>query len=376
MRKKNTLCRPQPRLPMSVLPFRGLARSLLFASLLLLVGCLPHSCQRTANETVFPADSTSRRVAESVPTDSLRSVGTTDGTEAHPLAYPRTVRFVEGTVAVSDAERNSLFRFGPDGTFRREVADEAFAVPYLIGHRGDTLAVFNAEADRIDFVAEGRRLAERALAYDRPSREALVYMLATDAHLYVKVVGQDVGAYVARLDTAGAVEARVDLGGPHWRRAGFLRAWGDSLVSLSGYRPVVHRLPRAFADGATADSLSLVGFDSPMLERSYAYAQGDVTRPPLLSASAAAVGDRLFVLNLRPGWVQSDVYDRGGRLQRRLVEPHSGGNRGFYPLDLDVRRTDGGYRFAVAVRSPTPRLELFRWRPAAPGTESPPATDE
>jgi len=337
-----------------------------------LVGCLPHSCQRTANETVFPADSTSRRVAQSVPTDSLRPVGATDGTEAHPLAYPRTVRFGEGTVAVSDAERNSLFRFGLDGTFRREISDEAFAVPYLIGHRGDTLVAFNAEADRIDFVAGGRRLANRAIAYDRPSREALVYMLATDAHLYAKVVEQERGAHVARLGPAGGVEARVALDGPYWRRAGFLRAWGDSLVSLSGYRPVVHRLPRAFADGARADSLALVGFDSPMLERSYAYAQGDVTKPPLLSASAAATGDRLFVLNLRPGWVQIDVYDRGGRLQRRLVEPHSGGNRGFYPVDLDVRRADDGYRFAVAVRSPAPRVELYRWRPSA---STPPAAE-
>jgi hypothetical protein len=285
------------------------------------------------------------------------------------------VRFVEETVVVSDAERNSLFRFGLDGTFRREVPDEAFAVPYLIGHRGDTLVVFNAEADRIDFVAEGRRLADRAVAYDRPSREALVYMLATDAHLYAKVVGQDVGAHVARLDPTGAVEARAELGGPYWRRAGFLRTWGDSLVSLSGYRPVVHRLPRGFADGAPADSLSLVGFDSPMLERSYAYAEGDVSKPPLLSASAAAVGDRLFVLNLRPGWVQIDVYDRSGRLQRRLVEPHSGGDRGFYPLDLDVRRADAGYRLAVAVRSPEPRLQLFRWRPPTPESASQPPVE-
>ena len=357
-------------------PTRPLRRAVLFFAVgVLVTGCLPYSCQRTANEAVYPADSTSRRVAESVPTDSLRPVGATGGTDTHPLTYPRTVRFVEETVVVSDAERNSLFRFGLDGTFRREVPDEAFAVPYLIGHRGDTLVVFNAEADRIDFVAEGRRLADRAVAYDRPSREALVYMLATDAHLYAKVVGQDVGAHVARLDPTGAVEARAELGGPYWRRAGFLRTWGDSLVSLSGYRPVVHRLPRGFADGAPADSLSLVGFDSPMLERSYAYAEGDVSKPPLLSASAAAVGDRLFVLNLRPGWVQIDVYDRSGRLQRRLVEPHSGGDRGFYPLDLDVRRADAGYRLAVAVRSPEPRLQLFRWRPPTPESASQPPVE-
>jgi hypothetical protein len=329
-------------------------------------GCLPYSCQREPNETLFSADSLSRRIAQEAPVDTLREASTSGGTEAHPLAYPRTVRFVGEAIAVSDAERNSLFRFGPDGTFRGEVSDEAFAVPYLVGHRGDTLAVFNAEADRIDFVAGDRRLADRAVSYDRPARDALVYVLATDTALYAKEVSQDFGARVARLGSTGDVEARAELGGPYWRRAGFLRVWGDSLVSLSGYRPVVHRLSRNFAGDARGDSLSLVGFDSPMLERSYAYGAGDVTRPPLLTPSAATVGDSLFVLNLRPGWIQIDVYDRSGRLQRRLVEPHEEGNPDFYPVDLDARRTEDGYQFAVAIRSPEPRLELFQWRP---GTE-------
>lgn len=339
------------------------AALMLGVGLLFFTGCLPYSCQREPNETLFSADSLSRRIAQKAPADTLRAVNTSNGTEAHPLAYPRTVRFVEETIAVSDAKRNSLFRFGRDGTFRREVTDEAFAVPYLVGHRGDTLAVFNAEADRIDFVADGRRLADRAVSYDRPARDALVYVLATDTALYAKEVSQEFGARVARLGPAGEVKAQAELGGPYWRRAGFLRTWGDSLVSLSGYRPVVHRLPRTFEGEAQADSLSLVGFDSPMLERSYAYVDGDVTRPPLLTPSAAAVGDTLFVLNLRPGWIQVDVYDRSGRLQRRLVEPHEEGNPDFYPVDLDARRTDEGYRFAVAVRSPEPQLELFRWQP-------------
>jgi hypothetical protein len=126
---------------------------------------------------------------------------------------------------------------------------------------------------------------------------------------------------------------------------------------------VVDLLPLNFADGTTPDSLALVGFDSPMLERSYAFGQGDATEAPLLTPAAAPAGDSLFVLNLRPGWVQIDVYDRQGRLQRRLVEPHDEGSPNFYPLDLDVRRTAGGYIFAVTVRSPEPRLEVFRWRP-------------
>lgn len=349
---------------MFAVPIRGFVRSFLLSGLLLLTGCLPYSCQREPNESLFPSDSLSRRVAQTAPVDTLRSVGASTGTKPHPLRYPRTVRFVTGgTIAVSDAERNSLFRFDSSGAFQREIRDEAFAVPYLIGHRQDTLVVFNAETDRIDFVTDGRRLADRSITYDRPSPETLVYMLATDTSLYAKGVGRGVGSHVVRLDSTGGGVARADLGGPFWRRAGFLRRWGDSLVSLSGYRPVVHTLPRGFGEGAHADSLSLVGFDSPMLERSYAYATGDVDKPPLLTASAAAAGDFLFVLNLRPGWVQIDVYDRSGHLEHRLVESHSGGNRNFYPLDLDARRAGGGYHFAVTMRSPEPRVELFVWEP-------------
>ena len=346
---------------------RALRRPVLFllVGLVFFTGCLPYSCRREPNETLFAADSLSRRVAAEVPADTLTRVGTSVGTTDHPLSYPRTVRFAETDVVVSDAKRNSVFRFGPDGAFRREVADTTFSVPYLIGHRRDTLVVFNAGTDRIDLVVDGQRRADRAVSYERPTRGALVYMLATDTSFYAKVVGEDVGAHVSRLDASGRVVAQAELGGPYWRHAGFLRSWDGAVASLSGYRPVVHRLSSTFADGATADSLSLVGFDSPMLERSYAYAAGDVDKPPLLTVSSAAVGDTLFVLNLRPGWTQIDAYGPDGRLQRRLVERHSGGNRGFYPVDLDARRTDTGYRFAVAVRSPEPRLELFRWAPGS-----------
>jgi hypothetical protein len=188
-------------------------------------------------------------------------------------------------------------------------------------------------------------------------------MLATDTTLYAKVVGQRTDSFIARLNDTAQPVAQVPLEGPHWRYAGFLRAWGDSLVSLSGFRPAVDLVPRHIRDGTSRDSLALVGFDSPMLERRHAFGQGDATEAPLLTPAAAPVGDTLFVLNLRPGWVQIDAYDRNGRLQRRLVERHEGGSPNFYPLDLDARRTKTGYVFAVTIRSPEPRLELFRWQP-------------
>jgi hypothetical protein len=340
-----------------------------------LTGCLPYSCRPETEESLFASDSLSRRVAQETPADTLQAVWHTTGTDAHPIRYPRTVRFVgDSSLAVSDVERNSLFRFGPEGAFEAEHRDDAFAVPYLAGVRQDTLIVFNAESNRFDWVVDGRRLAELTRPFERPAEETLVYALATDWHLYAKVMGDDTAPVILRLNNAGTPVAQAALPGPYWRRAGGLRAWGDRLVSVSGFRPVVHTVPDDFADGATPDSLRLLGFDSPMLERSRAYAQGDAQKPPLLAASAATVGDTLFVLNLRPGWVHIDVYDRTGRLQRRLIERHGGGDRNFYPLDLDARRVADGYEFAVTVRSPEPRLSLYRWSGPVPKADSTAAT--
>ncbi|MFO8098368.1 MAG: hypothetical protein R6T83_01960 [Salinibacter sp.] len=350
---------------------RRALRYALFAGLLLLTGCLPYSCRPQTDEALFPADSLSRQVAQQAPTDTLRQRWRTQGTDAHPLRYPRTVRFVgDSSLAVSDVDRNSLFRFEAGGDVEQEMRDDAFAVPYLAGVRQDTLIVFNAEANRFDWVAEGKRLPDRSRTIERPDEETLVYPLATDRHLYAKVVGEDIAPVLLRFDATGARRARTELPGPYWQRSGVLRAWGNRLVSVSGFRPVVHTVPGGFANGAQSDSLRLVGFDSPMLERSHAHAQGDAQKPPLLAASAAAVGDTLFVLNLRPGWVQIDAYDRQGQLQRRLVEPHDEANRNFYPVDLDVHRAGETYRFAVTVRSPEPQLRLLEWTATGPADDA------
>jgi len=342
---------------------RGL---LLLALLLMATGCLPHSCQRERNQALMPADSLSRRVAQTVPVDTLQRLWTTRGPDDARMTLPRTVRFLpDGRLVLADVERNQLYSVAPNGTVQQTTRPEAFDVPYIAGVRGDTVVVFNAGADRFDLVVDGRRLPQQSVSFRRPAEETLVYTLATDAALYAKVVGEETPDFIGRLDDRGRIVARAPLSGPTWRHAGFLRAWGDSLLSLSGFRPVIDVLPLDFDDSASADSTALVGFDSPMLERSYSFLQGDSSKPPLLTVSAAPLGDRLFVLNLRPGWLRIDVYGRDGRLVRTLTERNREGSRNDYPRDLAVRRTPDGMLLAVARSAPTPQLELYRWKPPA-----------
>ncbi len=92
--------------------------------------------------------------------------------------------------------------------------------------------------------------------------------------------------------------------------------------------------------------------------------RGDVHEPPLLSASAAPAGNLLFVLNMRAGWLQVDVFGRDGRLLRRLLPPERVYRNAFLPQDLDVRVTPEGYEIAVVISRPEPVLQVFRWEPA------------
>ena len=354
----------EPRLPVSTA--RIARRAALLTALLMLAGCLPRSCQRELPTALFPSDSLSRQVAAQTPMDTLQRVHRSIGPEAQTLEFPRTVRFGSGdSIYVSDAERNSLFVFDPEGTFAREIAAPAFSVPYLAGVRGDTLVVFNAGADRVDFVVGSRVVDQTDLSAARPEAETLVYAVASETALYAKAIGENTDGFIARLRRDGAIAAQVPLSGPDWRRAGLLRVWGDSLLSLSGFRPVVDVLPLDFTPSTRLDTMALVGFDSPMLERSHSFVTGQVTQAPLLSAAADASGDRLFVLNMRPGWLRIDAFDHDGRIQQRLTQPNPGPGKSFYPRDLAVRaRSDGGYDLAVIFTEPTPRLDLYRWFPA------------
>lgn len=333
------------------------------ALLLLLAGCFPSSCRRTETRALFPADSLSRQIAAEAPVDTLRLAWEVVGEKALPLEYPRTVLFGEdGTVYVSDVGRNSLFAFGNAGRLREEITVGVLDVPYLAGRRGDTLVVFNAGAGRIDFISSGEPVRSVSIGAER-SEQALQYVAAWNGDLYYKAVGEDTEGFIARLDREGDVAERLVLPGPHWRHAGFLRTWGDSLLSLSGFRPVADVVTAEPPGSALrADTMALAGFDSPMLARSRLFALGEVHEAPLLTPSAAAGGDRLFVLNFRPGWLRIDVYDPGGHLEHVLLQPDPQVNKNFYPVDLAVRRTsEGSYEIAVTAVEPVPRVAVYRW---------------
>ena len=341
---------------------------LLTAVVLLLSGCLPSGCNIGSFDEIAPSDSLSRARAAEVPADSLYRVHAVTSTEAHPMRYPRSLHYQDdGTLVVADAERNSLHYLTPEGRYDREVPSDAFDVPYLAGTTGDTLWIFNAGSDTLVGVSGREVLRDSGFSIERADQASLVYAAAHPESLYLKVLGEDIGATLYQYDWSGTLQAERTLDQPYWRYAGFLRVQGDSLWSLSGFRPVVDRFPLDLRADASADTLALRGFDSPMLERSYAFMQGDTHEPPLLIPSATFADGRLFVLNVRSGWVQVDVFGRDGVLQHRLIEANPQPNTDFFPQDLSVRPHDDGYHIAIAISDPDPTVVTYRW---TPGTAS------
>jgi hypothetical protein len=247
-----------------------------------------------------------------------------------------------------------------DGSVRGVIEPGESSFPYLAGFRGDTVMVFSPQLREFVEYVDGKRVDFQNLAGEMPERGALQFAALSGDSIYVKVIAEKFNGYILRMDRSGMETHRWDLTGPYWRYAGLLRMWGDSLMSLSGYRPVVH----IAESDAPLDTLHLQGFDSPMLARSRSFVLGEEREPPLLTASAAALGSRLFVLNMRPGWLNVDVYDHEGQLRHILTQPSPEFNQQYFPTDIAVkRREDGGYDLAVAVVKPEPRIERYIWRP-------------
>ena len=333
------------------------------AAALLLTGCLPTS-GRKVPRGLFAADSLSSVLGRAAPVDTLAALWSTalpagpgaefvSGTSLAPAPGGRTV--------IIDTKSGTLHGVEDGGVYTGAFA-EGFRFPYPAGRRGDTLALLEREGPKLAWVdvPSGRLLGR----VDLPEVQNAAAWFAEGA-LYLKSTDEDEGARLQRLTLDGTPRASYSLSGPWWRHLGYLRAWGDSLVSLSGYRPVVDRLALGAPDGTAADSLYLMGFDSPQLERSRQFAVGAVDEPPLLSSAAVALGPHLYVLNLRTGGLRIDVFGPDGRIVRALVAPDVGESRDRFLMDLDARRgADGSVELAVLQQQPEVRLTLYRVPPA------------
>ncbi len=331
------------------------------ALMVLLGGCLPYSCRQTEPRALFPSDSLSRNIASRLTSDTLHLAHQSSGPENHPLEYPTSiVRSPDGRLYVSDAKRNTIYVFTADGQFESRFQSSEFSYPFLAGFRGDSLIVLNRGSSTLDFVLDSTVVKSLDVP-EGPDAMAT----ATESGIFYKVVADDpwfganVPGYITHISPSGnPTEPRVELPGASWRHRGYMRMWGDTLVSLTGYRPVLDLISR---DGSL-DTLDLRGFDSPMLARSRAFMQGTVDTPPVLSSSAFPADSLLYVLNLRPHQVRIDVYDRNGQLQTVYQEPGrpSAEAPDVFPMDLTVLRdSTGTRRFAVVMYKPNPSLRVY-----------------
>ncbi|MDQ7041068.1 MAG: hypothetical protein Q9M35_09015 [Rhodothermus sp.] len=340
---------------------------LLLSLALLLAGCWPSSCRREEPTALLPSDSLSRQIAATVPFDTLRLNWTVSATESLPLKRPRTVQFgPDGLLYISDAEQHLLAVLDTTGALRDTLQPANLRYPYLAGFHGDTLVVLAPEARQLVLIVERRVVQRIALPALLPDR-ALLYAVATPKGYFVKAVREGQEGVLVQLDRKGRIVRQQKLPEPYWRYAGFLRPWGDVLLSLAGFRPVIDRW---WPDGQL-DTLALVGFDSPMLARSRAFLVGEVHEAPLLTSSAVPVDSLLFVLNLRPGWVQIDVFGLSdGRLRHRLITAAQRLNRRFYPHDLAVQCRNATCLLVVVLNDPEARIVAYRWTP--PGNSTAP----
>ncbi len=327
-------------------------------ALAVLSGCLP-SDQRELDRSVSAADSASTALAAGAVVDTLSTVWT--ASPPAPMRLPTTISWLGGTLAVVETGEGSVQRFSDRGAFLDATPLPAESYPYAAGTRGDTLVALARGPSELWWVVPGRGVVRRV-----PAPAGARNAVADDRRLAVRLGGgpDTLAPAVVWLDEAGAETGRTALPGPAWRSLGFLRVWDDTVLALSGYRPVVDRVA-----GTAADTLALSGFASPQLARSAQFMRGDAGEPPLLTSSAAALGDRLFVLNLRDDHLRIDVYGRDGQLERVLVEARPWQPLRPVPLDLAVRQVGGATEVAVLRAQPPGLLRegvgavtLYRWR--------------
>ncbi len=253
----------------------------------------------------------------------------------------------------------------------RRIATDAEA-PYLAGFRGDSLVLFQPSPAAFVVYGSDGEASRRVDVPGLPEEPALLRYGSVWGNDFVfKGLSETTPPFLLALDARGDSTGRYALPGPFWRYAGLMKpAANGDLLSLSGFRPVVDRIARTSLVDATVrpDTLRLDGFSAPIpiMARARRFAQGEDTTPPLLTASADQVGEWLFVLNMRPGWLRVDVYDVEGVLRYAFNEPNAQAGKNFYPRDIAVRQTGGDYHIAVAFTDPEPRVAVYRWAPGSP----------
>jgi len=327
---------------------------------LFISGCLPSSCSRTEQKAISSADSLSRAFAVGFPVDTLEVIDrVSPGIDS--LSYPRSIGYApDGVLWVTDTARHVILSLPQDQSAFIYQATIPLSYPYLAGFRGASEYVFSPAFHHIYELVDGAIQREIALQGPLPEEGGLRYAVATDSGFAVKIAANNgFASYLALIDDDGAIQNTVDLKGDEWRYAGLLRSRANDVFSLVGYLPQIDSL------GASGlDSLRLVGFDSPMLPRTRQFQKGDTHEPPLLTASAARTASHWFVLNMRPGWTQIDVYSLKGTLQYILTEPNPAFNQDFFPTDIAVFEMENGrFQIAVSVLKPEPRIDRYYWQP-------------
>ncbi|MDA1029359.1 MAG: hypothetical protein O3B41_09955, partial [Bacteroidetes bacterium] len=276
------------------------------------------------------------------------------------LSYPRSIGYdPNGLLWITDTARHVILTLSQDQTILTYQTAIPLSYPYLAGFRGNSVYVFSPAFHRMYELADGQIRREVALEGPLPEEGGLRYAIVTETGFAVKVAANEFDSYLATTDDFGVIDRKIDLKGEEWRYAGLLRSHSGKIFSLAGYLPLIDSL-----GSAGLDSLQLFGFDSPMLPRTRQFQLGDTHEPPLLSASADRAGKYWFVLNMRPGWTQVDVYSPGGELQYILTEPNPAFNQDFFPTDIAVfEMEDGRFQVAISILKPEPRIDRFYWQP-------------
>ncbi len=324
----------------------------------LFTGCLPSSCNRIESQAISPVDSLSRAIAATILPDTLVSPVVIRGTD---LEYPRTILFgKEEQIYAGDTESGRIFVYNLNGTAETSFSLPHTTFPYLAGWKSDSLIVFDPVTHRFHFVVN-RKSTDSIVVKKVPPR-SLQYALANENELYLKAVTPDTTHFLWTLDRKGNPIQESVLYGSSWEHAGFLRNFDDRIVSLSGFYPRALTWSKDISDAP--DTLQWIGFDSPMLRRTYAFDRGQGRGAPLITSSASEAGEFWFVLNQRAGWLRVDVYSLSGRLQHILIEADPGYLKNFYPIDLVAKlNRDGTYRLAVALVAPEPSIRVYLWTP-------------